>query len=206
MRFRLKPENNRFYDLLTDAARNLMLGAEILGELTITTDGDRQGLADRMRAAEHAGDDATHAINQELDQSFITPFDRQDIYRLANRIDDVMDCMEAAVDLAVLYDVREFPAGVGEQIRLLSDAAKLTADAMPRLRGLRDLVPFWTEVNELENEADQVYRQLLKLLFSGVYDPLTVMKIKEIVEQLEAAADSFEHVADVVHTIAVKES
>ncbi|MGH3438772.1 MAG: DUF47 domain-containing protein [Sciscionella sp.] len=206
MRLRLTPQNARFYDLLTAAAVNLVEGAAILSEFRQAPACEREQLAGKMRAAEHAGDEATHAIIEELDRSFVTPFDREDIYRLAVNIDDVMDFMEAAVDLAVLYDVHEFPPGVTEQIQLLGQAAELTAKAMPRLRGLRDLVPYWIEINDLENQADRVYRKLLSLLFSGEFDTLTVMKVKDIVEQLEAAADSFEHVADVVHTLAVKES
>jgi hypothetical protein len=95
---------------------------------------------------------------------------------------------------------------VDAQVELLDEMARLTAAAMPRLATLRDLTGYWIKINELENDADQVYRRLLSWLFSGELDPLTVMKLKEIVDQLESAADAFEHVADVVHSIAVKES
>jgi predicted phosphate transport protein (TIGR00153 family) len=206
MGLHLKPRDNTFYDLLTAAADNLVVGVGLLTELLGAPPDQRAAVADRMRAAEHDGDDATHAIIEHLDRSFVTPFDRDDIYRLAVRIDDVMDYMEAAVDLSVLYGIDTFPDGVDQQVELLSDAARLTARAMPKLRDLDGLVSFWVEVNEVENAADRVYRQLLATLFSGAYDPLTVMKLKEIVDQLEAAADSFEHVADVVHSIAVKET
>jgi uncharacterized protein len=206
MGLRLKPRDNRFFELLTTAADNLVTGVGLLDRLLATPADRRAEVADLMRAAEHSGDDATHAIIEHLDRSFVTPFDREDIYRLAVRLDDVMDYMEAAVDLSVLYGVEEFPDGVQEQVRLLGQAAELTAAAMPRLRDLEDLVPFWVSVNEVENAADQVYRKLLASLFSGKYDTLTVMKFKEIVDQLEAAADAFEHVADVVHSIAVKET
>ena len=93
-----------------------------------------------------------------------------------------------------------------EQIQLLQRSARETAEAMSRLKTLRDLEPYWIEVNRLENEADRVYRKLLSKLFSGDYDALTVLKLKEVVDQLEAAADAFEHVANTVETIAVKES
>jgi predicted phosphate transport protein (TIGR00153 family) len=163
-------------------------------------------LRTKMRAAEHAGDEATHDIIDLLNRSFVTPFDREDIYRLAIRLDDVVDHMDAAVDFASLYVVDSLPDGVHAQVDLLGKAAALTAEAMPRLATPGDLSSYWVEVNELENEADQVYRQLLSTLFSGKWDALTVMKLKEIVDELESAADAFEHVADVVHTIAVKES
>ncbi len=159
-----------------------------------------------MRGAEHAGDEATHAIMRELNETFVTPFDREDIYRLASSLDDVMDFMEAAVDLVVLYNIAELPPEIADQVDVLERAAELTAEAMPRLRGMKDLKEFWIELNRLENQADQVYRRLLARLFSGEYDALTVLKLKEVVDQLEAAADAFEHVANTVETIAVKES
>jgi uncharacterized protein len=167
---------------------------------------ERKQIAERMRACEHAGDEATHAIMRELNETFITPFDREDIYRLASSLDDVMDFMEAAVDLVVLYNIEELPPEIADQVDVLERAAELTADAMPRLRSMKDLSEFWIELNRLENQADQVYRRLLARLFSGEYDALTVLKLKEVVDQLEGAADAFEHVANTVETIAVKES
>jgi predicted phosphate transport protein (TIGR00153 family) len=159
-----------------------------------------------MRAAEHAGDEVTHAIMRELNESFITPFDREDIYRLASSLDDVMDAMEAAVDLVVLYQIGELPPEVADQIDVIERAAELTAEAMLKLRSMKDLSEFWIELNRLENQADQVYRRLLARLFGGDFDAMTVMKLKEVVDQLEGAADAFEHVANTVETIAVKES
>jgi predicted phosphate transport protein (TIGR00153 family) len=143
---------------------------------------------------------------RELNETFVTPFDREDIYRLASSLDDVMDAMEAAVDLVVLYKIGELPAEVADQVDVLERAAELTAEAMPRLRSMKDLSEYWIELNRLENQADHVYRRLLARLFSGEYDTLTVLKLKEVVDQLEEAADAFEHVANTVETIAVKES
>jgi uncharacterized protein len=206
MRLRLKPKETRFFDLFSVAGTNIGSAVAILREFVSAPTEERADLARRMHDAEHAGDEATHAIIEQLDRSFITPFDREDIYRLAIRLDDVVDFMDAAVDLTTLYNPEALPDGVRRQVDVLEEAARLTADAMPRLATLRDLTDFWVRINELENEADQVYRHLLQFLFNGSHDPLTVMKLKEIVDQLESAADAFEHVADVVHTIAVKES
>lgn len=206
MRLRLTPKETSFYDLFAKAADNLVVGAALLTELLGTDMAGRTAIAERMRDAEHAGDEVTHAIYRLLNSSFITPFDREDIYHLAARLDDVMDDMEAAVDLATLYQVEALPAGVADQVDVLVRAADLTAEAMPRLRTMKDLTEYWIEVNRLENQADQVYRKLLAHLFSGEYDALTVMKLREIVENLEAAADNFERVANTIETIAVKES
>jgi predicted phosphate transport protein (TIGR00153 family) len=206
MRLRLKPRDNRFFDLFSVAGTNIATATEVLREFVTVPTEERTELAKRMHELEHAGDDATHAIIEQLDRSFITPFDREDIYRLAVRLDDVVDYMDAAVDLTALYNPEALPNNVRLQVDVLDRCAKLTAAAMPRLATLRNLTDFWVEINELENEADQVYRRLLQFLFNGDHDPLTVMKLKEIVDQLEFAADAFEHVADVVHSIAVKES
>ncbi len=206
MRLRLKPRDTRFFELFSVAGQNVVSAVEILREFVSAPTEDRADLAGRMHDAEHAGDDATHAIIEQLDRSFVTPFDREDIYRLAVRLDDVIDFMDASVDLAALYNPEALPDGVRAQVGVLEEMAQLTAGAMPRLSTLRDLNDYWVKINELENDADHIYRRLLQYLFSGELETLTVMKLKEIIDQLESAADAFEHVADVVHTIAVKES
>ena len=206
MRIRLTPAKTTFYDLFATSGQNLVTGASLLKDLLAAAPEERKELGEKMRAAEHAGDEATHAIMRQLNESFVTPFDREDIYRLASSLDDVMDAMEAAVDLVILYQIGDLPAEIADQVDVLERCAELTASAMPRLRSMKDLKEFWIELNRLENQADQVYRRLLARLFSGDYDALTVLKLKEIVDQLEAAADAFEHVANTVETIAVKES
>lgn len=205
MRFRLTPREDSYYDMFADSANNLVTGARLLVEL-ISDGGNREGIAEKMRACEHAGDEFTHAIMRRLNESFITPFDREDIYRLASSLDDVMDFMEAAADLVMLYKIDELPGDVVDQVEVLERAAELTAEAMPRLRGMKNLSEYWIEINRLENQGDQVYRRLLAELFGGEYDALTVLKFKEVVDQLEAAADAFEKVANTVESIAVKES
>ena len=206
MRLRLTPRKDSFFPMFAASGQNLVTGARLLKELLGAAPGDRKEIAEKMRAAEHAGDEVTHAIMRELNESFITPFDREDIYRLASSLDDVMDAMEAAVDLVVLYKIGELPPEVADQIDVIERAAELTAEAMLKLRSMKDLSEFWIELNRLENQADQVYRRLLARLFGGDFDAMTVMKLKEVVDQLEGAADAFEHVANTVETIAVKES
>jgi uncharacterized protein len=206
MRLRLQPRDTTFFDLFADAGANISACVKVLREFVTATPERHPELAARMHDVEHAGDETTHTILDRLNRAFITPFDREDIYRLAGRLDDVIDFIDAAVDLATLYQVGKLPDGVHAQVELLSQLATLTSEAMPKLAKPGGLDNYWVRVNELENEADQVYRRLLSWLFSGELDPLTVLKLKEVVDQLEAAADAFEHVADAVHTIAVKES
>ena len=207
MRLRLTPRETGFYELLSRSAANLVNGTNLLAELLGAAQSERAGIAERMRQAEHDGDEATHAIMRALNTTFVTPFDREDIYKLASNLDDVMDFMEAAVDLVSLYELTELPAELAQQVEVLQRAAELTADAMPRLRSMEKLDDYWIEVNRLENVGDKVYRRALAHLFnSGKYDAITVMKLKEVVDQLEGAADAFEHIANTVETIAVKES
>jgi uncharacterized protein len=205
VRLRLTPREDSFFQLFAEAANNLVTAARLMVDL-ISDGTDREQIAEKMRACEHLGDDRTHAIMRRLNESFVTPFDREDIYRLASNLDDVMDFMEAASDLVVLYRIDQLPKEVIRQVEVLERAAELTAEAMPNLRSMRDLSEYWIEINRLENQADQVYRRLLARLFSGDYDALTVLKLKEVIDQLENAADAFEHVANTVEAIAIKES
>jgi hypothetical protein len=205
VRLRLTPKDESFYGLFTDAADNLVAAADVLGEFIVHAAG-REELAARLRDLEHAGDTTTHQIFRQLNSSFVTPFDREDIYRLASNLDDVMDSMEAAADLIELTGLDELPPEMTRQVELLQVATRTTAEAMPRLKQMKDLESYWIEVNRIENEADKLYRRLLSRLFSGDYDALTVMKLKEVADQLEEAADALEHVAHAVETIAVKES
>jgi len=206
VRLRLTPKETSFYDLFAKAADNLIVGAGLLTELLGADKSERVEIAERMRDAEHASDEITHGIYKQLNSSFITPFDREDIYMLASLLDDVMDEMDAAADLVSLYQIDMLPDGVADQVDVLVRAADLTAEAMPRLRTMKDLQDYWIEINRLENQADQVYRRLLAHLFSGEYDAITVLKLKEVVDTLEQAADAFEHVANTIETIVVKES
>jgi predicted phosphate transport protein (TIGR00153 family) len=203
--FRLTPRDSAFYDMFTEAGRNVAESADVLAGL-LDPNANREAIAKSLREREHAGDSVTHRIMRQLNTSFVTPFDREDIYRLASALDDVVDAIEGAADFIVLADVGKLPPLMGEQITLLQSSAAQTADAMARLRTLRDLEPYWIEVNRLENEADRVYRKLLSRLFSGDYDALTMVKLREVADGFEDAADALEHVANAVETIAVKES
>jgi predicted phosphate transport protein (TIGR00153 family) len=205
VRLRLTPQDASFYEMFATLADNLVKAADLVAEM-FAPGSDREGLATRMRDLEHACDAATHQIMRQLNSTFVTPFDREDIYELAGRLDDVMDYMEAAVDLVVLYSLDELPRELASQAEVLQRMAQLTAAAMPRLKTLKDLSEYWIEVNRLENEADKVYRRLVARLFNGDYEALTVLKLKDVVDQLEYAADAFEKVANSVETVVVKES
>jgi len=205
MRFRITPRDDRFFPMFTEAAQNLVSATDLMAEF-VHVSSNREKIAAQLREHEHAGDAVTHRVIHELNSTFVTPFDREDIYRLATLLDDVMDSIEAAADFAVLSELETLPVEMSRQVDLLQRAARCTVQVMGRLATMTDLSSYWIEVNRLENEADQVYRGLLSRLFSGTYEALTVMKLKQVADDLEDAADAFESVANVVETISVKES
>ena len=206
MRLRLTPRDTTFFDLFAAQASHLVTGANLLGEMLGADRANRKEIGKRIADAEHEADEATHLIMRRLNSTFVTPFDRDDIYTLASSLDDCMDFMEEAADLIVLYKVDDLPPRVSDQVQVLQRAAELTAEAMPRLRSMDSLSEYWVEVNRLENQADKIHRKLLAQMFDEITDPIHLMKIKEIVERLEDAADAFEKVANTVETIALKES
>ena len=205
MRLRFRPVDSTFYDLFSQAAQHLVGGAELLAEMM--ADGtDKQDVAARMRAAEHEADETTHELVRRVNTTFVTPFDREDIYALGSGLDDVMDMMDEVVDLILLYEVQQIPAELSKQVEVLQRCAELTADAMPKLQAMQALEEYWIEINRLENTGDKNHRRMLAQLFSGEYKTIEVLKLKDIVESLEGAIDAFEKVANIVEQIAVKES
>ncbi|NHC23842.1 DUF47 family protein [Nocardioides sp. IC4_145] len=203
MRFR--PVEATFYDQFAEQADHLVTGARILAEM-LADGADHASVAQRMRDAEHAADETTHAIIRKVNSTFITPFDREDIYSLASGLDDVMDHMDEVVDMILLYEVREMPTEVSGQVELLQRCADLTSAAMPNLRSMQSLEEYWIEINRLENAGDKNHRRILTNIFGGDYKTIEVLKLKDIVEALEDAIDAFERVANTVEQIAVKES
>lgn len=205
MRLRLRPVDTAFYDLFAASARHLVIGAGLLAEM-LADGADRADVARRMRDAEHAADETTHEIVRRVNSVFVTPIARDDIYALGSALDDVMDLMDEVVDLVLLYEVRELPEELSEQVEVLQRCADLTAAAMPRLRAMRDLDDYWIEVNRLENMGDKNHRRILARLFSGEFKTIEVLKLKDIVTSMEGAIDAFEKVANIVEQIVVKES
>ncbi len=205
MRLKFRPVDASFYDLFSESASHLVVGAKLLAEM-LGDGNDREAIAQRMRDAEHAADETTHKIVRRVNSTFITPFDREDIYRLASSLDDVMDFMEEAVDLLGLYEIDTLPPEFAPQVEVLQRATQMTADAMPRLRTMKDLEEYWIEINRLENQGDRSYRRIVADLFSGSHRTLDVLKLKDIVDSLEHAIDALESVANTVEQIAVKES
>ena len=205
MALRFRPVDSVFYDLFTEAADHLVVGAGLLAEMLSET-AVHEDVAARMRQAEHEADETTHALFKRVNSPFVTPFDREDIYRLGSGLDDVMDMMDEVVDLILLYEVKVLPAELSQQVEVLQRCAELTSAAMPGLSAPHSLEEYWIEINRLENAGDRNHRRILAKLFSGEFKTIEVLKLKDIVEALEGAIDAFESVANIVEQIAVKES
>ena len=205
MGLRFRPVDTSFYDLFTKSAEHLVTGAALLAEM-LGENADHADVARRMREAEHSADETTHELIRKVNSTFVTPFDREDIYALGSGLDDVMDMMDEAVDLILLYEVKVLPPELSTQVEVLQRCAELTAAAMPNLQSMQSLDEYWIEVNRLENAGDKNHRRTLAKLFSGEFKTIEVLKLKDIVESLEEAIDAFEKVANIVEQIAVKES
>ncbi|MDV3223271.1 DUF47 domain-containing protein [Intrasporangium sp.] len=207
MAFRLTPQDTSFFSLFATSAGLLVDATRELTRLLEVQPSERNAVAERLRTLEHECDEATHELINKVNSSFITPFDREDIHNLAANLDDCMDHIEETADLIVLYRIGEFPSGMAEQFEILSRMSEITAEAMPRLRGLKDLPAYWIEINRLENQADKLHRKMLAELFNNsTDDAVHVIKMKGIIDGFENAADSFEKVAHTIEGIAVKES
>jgi len=154
--FRLTPRDNAFYAMFTESGRNVAESAEVLAGL-LDPNANREAIAKELRVREHANDSVTHRIMRQLNTSFVTPFDREDIYRLASALDDVVDAIEATGDFVVLADVGKLPALMAEQITLLRRSASETADAMSRLKTLHDLEPYRVDASLLALAAPEAF-------------------------------------------------
>jgi predicted phosphate transport protein (TIGR00153 family) len=211
MAFRLRPVEHGFYPLFERAGGNILAATHALALVVAAEPGARAGLARRVKEAELVGDGLTREIFVKLNSTFVTPFDREDIYRLTAALDDVVDAVEEAANRIVLYRLGELPPGVRAQVDVLCRAATATAEAMPRLRDVSELGDFTADVNALEDEADAIHYDLLGGLLAprsdlSAADLLRIITLKEVVDTLEDAADAFETVANTVESIAVKES
>lgn len=203
--FRLIPKEVQFFELFERSTRILVEGGKLLQELT----SDFQNLsthASRMERLEHEADQVTHEIMANLNQTFITPIDREDIHRLATALDDVMDFMEAVTERLILYKVKHLTPQFKAIVEVISRQIQEIQLMIPRLRALRhaDILVHCIEINRLENEGDQALRTAVAELFEKGGDPLEVMKWRELYDLLETATDKCEDVAVVVEGIFLK--
>ncbi|MDD7542461.1 MAG: DUF47 family protein [Mobiluncus porci] len=199
-------KDESFFELLTEIAGNLITGTNILSRLVKSDLDQRDGLRDELHVVENHSDDLTHAFMNKVNQSFITPLDRDDMSQIAYRLDDCMDLTDEAATLIVVYQVDTLTEDILKQVEILEKCAELTAEAMPRLKTLSELKEYWVEINRLENQADRIYMRALSAIVNQISDPIQVIKLKDITERLEEACDAYERLAALVEGIAIKES
>jgi len=202
-RLRLTPQKREFYDLFSKASANALAIATLLVELLEGWPESRDKLA-AIRDAEHEGDRVTGEVIGLLNRTFVTPFDRDDMYRLATVIDDICDHIDEAADNIDAYEVTDIPAAAVEQAKVVERAAAALHAALGVLEGFKDSRAHLVEVRELENEGDRLSREAIADLFRSGKDPLTIIRWKDIHEQIEEAVDACENAADVLEAILVK--
>ena len=203
MAFRLIPRDQGFFPLFDELALVAHECAQRLQQMFQSTPLKLKDV-DWVVAQERRGDDITHKIRGRLETSIVTPFDREDIQELVNRLDDVVDDIRAAADTAYLHHVSSSRAGLQELIELLVQITASNMRCIASLTSLKDSNEIVDEIDRMESEADAAYRRVTAELFSGRYDALEVLKWKDVVEAVERSIDAVEKASDIVQAIAIK--
>jgi predicted phosphate transport protein (TIGR00153 family) len=199
------PREREFFDLFEEAGGNILRAADLLDQM-LRSYPERKELARDILICEQEGDRITHDIIRRLNETFVTPIDREDIYALAGALDDVVDYAEEVADYLGLYKI-EAPMEQSQRLaHVLLQAARQIAEAMPRLRGFKDLSHYTVEINRLENDGDRITREAIAALFDDGIDPMVVVRWKDIYERLENAIDATETVANILESIVIKNS
>lgn len=199
------PKDREFFDLFEEAAGNVLRAADMLDQM-LRNYPERADLARDILICEQEGDRITHDLIQRLNSTFVTPIDREDILALASGLDDVVDLTEEVADYLGLYKI-EAPMEQAQRLaHILMQASRQLDEAMPRLRGFKDVSHYTGEIHRLENDGDRVTREAVASLFDTGIDPMVVIRWKDIFERLEEAIDAAEHVANVLANIVIKNS
>jgi len=199
------PRDNTFFEMFSEMSENLIAGARTLVDL-FTDFRDVDAKVAEIRRIERTGDEMTHAVITKLNQSFITPFDREDIHALTSSLDDVLDFINAACSRIITYRITNPPPVALDLARVILLQSQELKRALSHLRNRGDIMTHCVEINRLENEADVISRVAIGQLFDQEKDPITLLKSKELIEFLELATDKAEDVANVVETVVLKSS
>jgi uncharacterized protein len=204
VRFRLKPQRSEFFQLFSRAAQNTVEITRLLKDLLEAFPEDGRELISQIKEREHEGDKLTTHLVGLVNRTFVTPFDRDDIFRLATSIDDICDLVDEAALNVELYDVRRIPDRARQQADVILRAAEQLAAGVDLLEGFRDASEELRRLRELEDEGDRLVRQAVAELFRSGQDAISIIRWKDIHEQLEEAVDAFQTTADVLEAILVK--
>lgn len=205
MRFSLLPRDSTFFDLFTQAGKNSLRAAVMLDEMMGSWPDDND-LTREILLSEQEGDRITHDIIRRLNSTFVTPIDREDIYGLATKLDDVVDYIEEVSDFLGLYKIEAPMSQAQELTRILVASCEQLAAGLENLPSFTDLDKYWIEIHRLENEGDRVSRDAVASLFSNGIDPMVVIRWKDIFAVLEKAIDATETAAHILEGIVIKNS
>jgi predicted phosphate transport protein (TIGR00153 family) len=203
-RINLVPQRREFYELYNSAAANNVQIARLLVRLLDGFPNDRDTLARDIKDAEHEGDRLTHDVVDLLNRTFVTPFDRDDMYRLAGALDDICDHVDEAAGNILGYGVTTIRDNAQQQAVVIERAATKLSDAVQKLEGFKDSKRELIELRALEDEGDRLNREGIAQLFASGEDAISIIRWKDIHEQLEEAVDACENAADVLEAILVK--
>ena len=204
LRLRLVPQTREFFVLYSRASANAVEIARLLVELLAAFPEDEPQIVGRIKDREHEGDRLTHEVIDLLNRTFVTPFDRDDMYRLAGALDDICDLIDEAADDVELYGVKVIPQQAKDQARVILDCATVLDEAIRRLDGFRDSNEQLARLRALEDEGDRIVRAAVAGLFRSGQDPISIIRWKDIHERLEDAVDACQTAADVLEAILVK--
>jgi hypothetical protein len=203
-RLTLTPQRREFFDLYSQASANAVEIGRLLVELLDRFPDDAGALIGRIKEREHEGDRLTHEVVLLLNKTFVTPFDRDDMYRLAGAIDDICDHIDEAADNLGSWGVERVPEKAREQASVILRATTKLDEAVRRLDGFKDSSDQLAELRALEDEGDALERDAVAELFRSTDDAKTIIRWKDIHERLEEAVDALENAADVLEAIVVK--
>jgi uncharacterized protein len=203
-RIRLTPQKRQFFELYGRASANTVEIARLLVQLLDRFPDDGQALISQIKEREHEGDELTHDVVDLLNRTFVTPFDRDDMYRLAGAIDDVCDHVDEAADNLGSWGVERVPEKARAQAQIILQATTKLDEAVRRLDGFRDSSEQLAKLRELEDQGDELERDAVAELFRSTEDAKVIIRWKDIHERLEEAVDALENAADVLEAILVK--
>ena len=201
--FKLIPKAEKFFDMFSAMAENAHEASKLLRQM-LENSGDSSDIADNIKSLEHKGDRMVHDLMTKLNKTFIVPIDREDIYSLASKIDDVMDLIEAVARRILLFKIDQVREPAVQLSQVLQRSTSAIVAAVDQLQEGMKVLDACIEINRLEDEADHIYHVALGNLFETETDPISLIKWKELFETLEAALDKCEDVANVIEGIVVK--
>ena len=202
----LLPREEQYFTLFAQMTSHINDAARTLVEMMAHSDGDYQDYVQRIKVIEHTCDDLTHTVSTRLNQSFITPFDREDIYMMSKALDDIVDLIDGAARAVVMYDIHETTEPAKQLAGVIQRMALQLHEVVSILQKPKGVTERLVELHRLENEGDEIYQKAVGGLFHDTRDPLTVIKWKDVYEKLEAAIDRCENVANIIEGVIIKHS